>query len=65
MLFNLANDISEQHDLSADEPAKLVELKKHYEKWSNEVDADCQGMGLAPKLGKPIRSGKDVIPSSQ
>ena len=65
MLFNLANDISEQHDLSADEPAKLAELKKHYEKWSNEVDADCQGMGLAPKLGKPIRTGKDITSSSQ
>ncbi len=65
MLFNLANDIGEQHDLSADDPGKLAELKMRYEKWSKEMDADCQGMGLAPKLGKPIRSGKDITPSSQ
>jgi arylsulfatase A-like enzyme len=65
MLFNLANDISEQHDLSADEPARLADLRKRYEKWSNEVDADCKGMGLAPKFGPTSQPGKGVSPSSQ
>lgn len=49
MLFNLATDISEQHDLSAEKPEKLAELKKLYEAWSDEVDADCRKLGLAPK----------------
>lgn len=49
MLFNLASDISEANDLAAREPAKLAELKKLYEAWSAEVDADCRRMGLTPR----------------
>ena len=49
MLFNLASDISEANDLAASEPAKLAELKKLYEAWSAEVDADCRKMGLTPR----------------
>jgi arylsulfatase A-like enzyme len=63
MLFNLANDISEQNDLSASEPAKLADLKMRYEKWSTEVDADCKDMGLVPKLGKPSPKPKDTAPA--
>jgi arylsulfatase A-like enzyme len=53
MLFNLAADIGEQHDLAAEQPAKLAEMKKLYERWSDEVDADCRGLGLQPKFPKP------------
>lgn len=65
MLFNLANDIGEEHDLSAEEPGKLAELKMRYERWSNEVDADCKGMGLAPKFGSSGPPVKNVILLSQ
>ncbi len=53
MLFNLATDIGEQHDLAAEQPAKLAELKKLYEAWSAEVDADCRKLGLEPKFAQP------------
>ncbi|MBM3858985.1 MAG: sulfatase [Verrucomicrobia bacterium] len=52
MLFNLANDVSEQHDLAAQHPETLATLKKLYEAWSAEVDADCRKLGLEPaKIG--------------
>ena len=50
MLFNLADDISEQHDLAATQPEKLAELKKLYEAWSADVDADCRKLGIEPKM---------------
>ncbi len=53
MLFNLATDISEQTNLAAEQPAKLAELKKLYETWSEAVDADCRKLGLEPKFPKP------------
>ena len=53
MLFNLATDISEQHDLAAEQPAKLAELMKLYATWSEEVDADCRNLGLEPKFPTP------------
>jgi arylsulfatase A-like enzyme len=53
MLFNLATDISEQHDLAGEQPAKLAELKRLYTVWSEEVDADCRKIGLEPKFPKP------------
>lgn len=65
MLFNLADDLSEQHDLSAQNPSKLAELKMLYEKWSNEVDADCQSMGLMPKFGKPTPKTKEASPAAK
>ena len=40
MLFDLAADIGETNDLSADHPEKLAELKARYDAWSDEVDAD-------------------------
>ena len=52
MLFDLAHDIGEQHDLAAKQPEKLAELKKQYEAWSAAVDADCRKLGLKPKFGK-------------
>ena len=55
MLFNLATDISEQHDLAAEQPVKLAELKKLYAAWSDEVDADCRKLGLEPKFPKPAK----------
>jgi arylsulfatase A-like enzyme len=48
MLFNLADDIGEQHDLAARYPERLAELKKLYEAWSAEVDADCRKLGVEP-----------------
>jgi arylsulfatase A-like enzyme len=53
MLFNLAQDVREQRDLAAEQPARLAELKKLYEAWNAEVDAECRQMGLVPKLPQP------------
>lgn len=58
MLFNLAHDIGEQHDLAAEQPAKLAELKRLYEAWSDEVDADCRKLGLKPKMAQPAAPAK-------
>ncbi len=65
MLFNLATDISEQHDLAAEQPAKLAELKKLYEAWSDEVDADCRKLGLEPKFPKPAKPAPAKKPTSK
>jgi arylsulfatase A-like enzyme len=51
-LFNLARDPGEQQDLAAEQPGKLAELKKLYEAWNTEVDADCRKFGLEPKFAK-------------
>jgi len=53
MLFNLANDIGEQHDLAAEHPEKLAELKKRYETWDAEMDADCRKLGIDPPKPAP------------
>jgi len=53
MLFNLAEDVGEQHDLAMKYPEKLAELKKRYEAWSTEVDADCVKAGLKPMQSVP------------
>ena len=49
MLFNLALDIGEQHDLADEQPEKLADLKKRYEAWSDDVDDECRKLGLKPK----------------
>lgn len=49
LLFNLAEDIGEQHDLAAKHPDKLAALKKLYQEWSDGVDADCRKLGIEPK----------------
>ncbi len=54
-LFNLATDIGEQHDLSTERPEQLAELKKLYQAWSDEVDADCRKLGIEPKGLKPLK----------
>jgi arylsulfatase A-like enzyme len=58
MLFNLANDLGEQHDLAAQQPAQLAELKRLYEAWSAEVDADCRKLGIEPKFPKSAATAK-------
>jgi arylsulfatase A-like enzyme len=58
MLFNLARDIGEQHDLAAEHPEKLAELKKLFEAWSAEVDADCRKLGVEPKMPKDVANPK-------
>ena len=49
MLFNLAEDVGEQHDLAAKHTEKLAALKKLYQEWSDGVDADCRKLGIEPK----------------
>ena len=48
LLFNLTVDSGEQSDLAAQHPDKLAALKKRYEVWSAEVDADCCKLGIEP-----------------
>jgi arylsulfatase A-like enzyme len=38
-LFNLENDIGEQHDLSASEPEMVEKLRNMLHKWRNDIDA--------------------------
>jgi arylsulfatase A-like enzyme len=52
MLFNLASDAGEQVDLAQQNPTKLAELRKLFESWSDEVDADCRKLGFQPKFAK-------------
>jgi arylsulfatase A-like enzyme len=42
-LFHLAKDPYEQHDLAADQPGKVAELKQAYDKWFDEVMAERNG----------------------
>jgi arylsulfatase A-like enzyme len=47
-LFDLSNDISEQHDLSTEKPAAVAQLKKDYESWNAELqDPKWQQRGRA------------------
>jgi arylsulfatase A-like enzyme len=48
MLFDLAGDLGERHDLARERPETLAELKRRYEAWSAEVDADCRRLGIEP-----------------
>ena len=58
MLFNLAADMGERNDVAAAHPAKLAEIRKLYEAWSAEVDAECRTLGLEPKFPKPAAGKK-------
>lgn len=51
-LFNLAGDVGEQRDLAAQHPDTLAELKKLYQTWSDEVDADCRRRGIEPRMAR-------------
>lgn len=65
MLFNLKDDIGEQHDLAAQEPANLKELQAAYDACAKEmqpaqwVRQDCrtQGAGKATARGVPRGGG--------
>lgn len=52
MLFNIVGDMGETRDLALEHPEKLAELKRLYNAWSDEVDADCRALGLTPKFPK-------------
>jgi hypothetical protein len=65
MLFNLRDDIGEQHDLAAANPAKLKELQAAYAAWDRQMmpaqwvrqDARTQGAGKATAHGAPRGGG--------
>jgi arylsulfatase A-like enzyme len=48
MLFDLANDPGEQHNLSKRHPEILAHLKALYKEWDAQMDADCQELGIQP-----------------
>lgn len=50
-LYNLANDIGEQTDLAAKEPAKLKELAEAWQTWNKD--------NIAPKWGGRIGGGRN------
>lgn len=52
MLFDLSTDPNEAHDLAAQQPAKLNELKSLFQAWSDEVDADSRKLGIQPQQAK-------------
>jgi arylsulfatase A-like enzyme len=43
-LYNLAEDIGEQHDLSAQYPAKVKELSEAWQKWNRQLAPPLWGM---------------------
>lgn len=47
-LYNLASDIGEAHDLAANEPDTVQELKTRWQAWSKELAAPLWGGGQAP-----------------
>jgi arylsulfatase A-like enzyme len=49
-LYNLANDVSEQHDLADREPAKLKELQAAWDAWNAEL--------APPSWGAPGKTGR-------
>jgi arylsulfatase A-like enzyme len=57
LLFDLAADPGERHDLARERPETLAELKRRYEAWSAEVDADCRRLGI-----EPLTAGTAVPP---
>ena len=50
-LFNLADDLSESHDLSAQHPEKVIELKAEWETW-NKQQAPPAWLPGAPAAGR-------------
>lgn len=52
MLFHVTEDIGEKNDLASTHPEKLADIKRRYEAWSDEVDADCRALGREPKSQK-------------
>jgi arylsulfatase A-like enzyme len=52
MLFNLVTDVGEQHDLATEYPERLMALRKLYQTWSDDVDADCRKLGIEPPMPK-------------
>ena len=58
MLFNLSADIGEERDLATQHPDKLAALKKLYEAWSVEVDADCRKLGIEPMAAEDSTTAK-------
>ena len=60
-LFNLATDIGEKRDLAVAEPVKLAELKKLYEAWSAEVDAECREIKSKAKRLTKLRGANAAI----
>jgi hypothetical protein len=65
MFFNLKDDIGEQHDLAAQNPAKLKELQTAYEAWAKEMqpaqwvrqDSRTPGAGKTTAQGVPRGGG--------
>ena len=52
MLFNLVTDVGEQRDLATEYPERLMALRKLYQTWSDDVDADCRKLGIEPPMPK-------------
>ena len=50
-LYNLADDLSESHDLSAQHPEKVIELKAEWESW-NKQQAPPAWLPGAPAAGR-------------
>ena len=56
MPIPFAEDLAEQHDIVAEEPATLDELKTLSEAWSAESEADRRRLGIGPEVPKaPVR----------
>ena len=61
LLINLADDLGEQHDLSAKQPEKLADLEGAWKKWDSELVAPAWGGDRGATIkgnGKKKKSGE-------
>jgi len=65
MLFDLSKDVGEKNDLSEKHPEILAKLKALYQQWDEEMDADCQELGLQPPTVRGQTKPKPKIPFKQ
>jgi len=57
-LFNLAADISEQHDLAASQPAKVQELQQLWSAWNSEQASPDLAKDRAAKKAKKAKGNR-------
>lgn len=58
-LYNLEDDISEEYNLSTDDPDRTTELHQRLKEWRENVDAKIPKPN--PDYGKPFKNLKDKI----
>jgi hypothetical protein len=56
-LYNLADDIGEEHDLSAENPVKFEQLRNDWELWNAKNVKPLWGEGQGKRRRRAARQG--------